>query len=141
MPKVTRMPVERAFSLGSGSHSFRRRRRNWAWVDAGDGGDVFAVGSEHDDAEAGDGDRVAGVDDAARGFADGFEVRGVVVAGNVGVFAVDAMIEEFADLHMLDEFRHAAHVIDVEVGDEHVIEAGDAGIVHGGLDAANVAAV
>ncbi len=38
-------------------------------------------------------------------------------------------------------FGHAAHVVGVEVGDEHVVEFGNAGVVHGGKDAIGVAAV
>ena len=110
-------------------------------MNTGDGGDVFAVGGEDDDAEAGEGDGVAGMNDAARGVADGFEVSGVVVTGNVGVFAVDAVVEEFANLYVPHELGHTADVVDVEVGNEHVIETRDAGVVHRGLDTAHVAAV
>ena len=97
----------------------RWRNRDWARLDAGNRADVFAIGGEHDDAEAGNVDGVAGMNDAARLAFDGLQVGGVVVARDVGVFAVDAVIEELADWHALDQFGHAAHVVDVEVGDQH----------------------
>ena len=110
-------------------------------LDAGDGGDVLAVGGSDDDAEAGQVDGVAGVDDAARHAANGVEIGGEVSARDVRVFAIEAVVEEFADGDALDEFRHAANVIGVKVGDEHVIKTGDAGVAHGGLDALGVATV
>ena len=110
-------------------------------LDAGDGGDVFAVGGSDDDAEAGQVDGVAGVDNAARHAANGVEIGGEVSARDVRVFAIEAVVEEFADGDALDEFGHAANVIGVKVGDEHVIKTGDAGVAHGGLDALGVATV
>jgi len=102
---------------------------------------VFAVGGDDKGGEAGDGDGVSGMDDAARLAFDGLEIRGVVAVGGVGVFTVFAMIEELADGDSLDELGDAADVIDMEMGDEQVIDAGDAGVVHGLLDPAGVAAV
>ena len=111
-------------------------------LDAGDCGDVLAVGGEDDGFEAGEVDGVAGMDDSAGGGADGFEVGGEVVAGDVRVFAVLAVVDEFADGDAGgDEIGNAADVIDVEMGDEDVIEAGDAGVVHGGLDAFGVTGI
>ncbi len=58
-----------------------------------------------------------------RGVAlDGLEIRRVIVTRDVGVFAVFAVVEELADLDALDQVRHAAHMVDVEVRDEHVVE-------------------
>ena len=102
---------------------------------------MVAVGGEDDGVEAGDGDGVAGMDDAARFTLDGFEVGGIVVARDVRVFAVGAVIEEFADGDALDELGDAADVIDVEVSDEHMIEFGDSGVAHGELDAGGVTAI
>jgi hypothetical protein len=125
------MPAERGFSVSSsipfglgGAIGVGRG------LDAGNCGDVLAVGGEDDGVEAGDGDGVAGMDDAARLALDGFEVGGVVGAGDVGVFAVEAVIEEFADRNG-DELGNAADMVVMEVGDEHVIDAGDAGVMHG----------
>ena len=84
--------------------------------------DVFAVGGQHNRAQAGNVDRVAGMHDAPRLALDGLEICGIIVARDVGVFAVLAVIEELADLDALDKIRHAAHVIDVEVGDQHMVE-------------------
>ena len=102
---------------------------------------MVAVGGEDDGVEAGDGDGVAGVDDAAGLALDGFKVGGVVGAGDIGVFAVGAVVEEFADGDAFDEFGDAADVVVVKVGDEDVIEPGDAGVAHGLLDAGCVAAI
>jgi hypothetical protein len=111
-------------------------------LDSGNGGrNVFAVGGKHDGAEAGDGDGVAGMNDAALLAFDGLEVGGVVVAGNVGVFAVLSVVEELADRDAGHQIGHAADVIHVEVGDEQVIDACDAGVLHGCLDAVGVAAI
>jgi len=102
---------------------------------------VLTIGGDDNGIETGEVDLVAGVNDAAGLAFDGFEIGGVVVAGNVGVFAVGAMIEELADLDALDEFGRAADVIHVKVRDQQVVDAGDAGIAHGGLDAGGVAAI
>ena len=51
------------------------------------------------------------------------------------------MIEEFADGNALDQLGHAADVVGVEVGDEDVIDPGNAGVVHGGLNAVGIAAI
>ena len=59
---------------------------------------MLAVGGQHDDAEAGDVDGVAGMNDAARLALDGLEIRGIIVARDIGVFAIDAVVEELADL-------------------------------------------
>ena len=107
----------------------------------GTDGDVFAVGGQDNDGEAGDADGVAGMNDAPRFALDGLEVRGVIVTRDVGVFAVFAVVEELADLDALHEIRHAAHVVRMEVRDEHLVELGNAGIVHGGHDAVGIAAV
>ena len=40
---------------------------------------------------------------AARRVADGLDVGRVILARDVGVFAVDAVIEELADLDALDQ--------------------------------------
>ena len=73
--------------------------------------------------------------------ADGLDVGREVVARDVGVFAVHAVIEKFADLDVLDEIRHAAHVIGMEVGDEHMVDLRDAGVFHRRLNALGVAAI
>ncbi len=95
----------------------------------------------HDGVEAGDVDGVAGMHGAARCGADGLDVGCVVVARDVGVLAVHAVIEKLADLDALDEIRHAAHVIGMEVGDEHLVDLRDARIFHRRLDALGVAAI
>ncbi len=66
---------------------------------------MLAVGGEHDGGKAGDVDGVAGMHDAPRRALDGLEIGGVVVAGDVGVFAVLAVIEELADLDACDKIR------------------------------------
>ena len=109
--------------------------------DARHGGDVFAVGGEDDGGEAGDVDGVTGMDDAVGLAGDGFEIGRVIVAGDVGVFAVRAVIKEFADLNALDQLGDATDMIDMEVGDEQVIDAGDACVAHGGLDTGSIATV
>ena len=81
------------------------------------------------------------MNDAARLALDGLEIGGIVVARDVGVFAVGTVVEELADLDALDEFRHAANVIGMVVGDEHMIDVRDAGVFHCRLDAIGVAAV
>ena len=113
----------------------------WCGLDAGNVADVFAVGGDHGGVETGDVDHVAGMQGAARGVADGFDVGGVVFAGDVGVFAVDAVVEELADFDVLDKVGNPADVVGVEVGDEDFVDRGDAGVLHCGLDAAGVAAV
>ena len=60
--------------------------------------------------------------DAARRAADGFDVGRIVVTRDVGVFAILAVIEKLADLDALDQIGHAAHVIDVKVRDQHMVE-------------------
>ncbi len=84
--------------------------------------DVLAVGREHNHVEAGHVDGVAGMNGAARRSADGLDVSRIVVAGDVGVLAVDAMIEELADLDMFNEVRHTTDMIDMEVGDEDLVD-------------------
>ena len=86
-------------------------------------------------------DRVAGMHDAARRVANGLEVGSMVVARDVGVFAILAMIEKLADFDALDKIGDAAHVIDVEVSDQHMIDLRDASVVHRGDDAVGVAAI
>ena len=103
--------------------------------------DVFSVGGEDDDAEARQVDGVAGMHDAARLACDGLQIRRVVVARDVGVFAILAVIEELADGHALHQFGHAAHVVDVVVSHEQMIDLRDAGVAHGGLNAVGVAAI
>ena len=78
---------------------------------------------------------------AARGVADGLDVSCEVVARDVGVFAVHAVIEKFANLDALHEIRHAAYVVGMKVGDEHLVELRDACIFHRLLNALGVAAV
>ena len=101
---------------------------------------MFAVCLENDDAEAVYVDSVAGMNGAARRGADGFDVCGVVVTRDVGVFAVFAVIEEFADFYVLDEVRHAPYMIRVEVGDEHLVDLRDPCILHRRLNALGIAA-
>ena len=107
--------IEIPFRLG-GAIGIRRR------LYARNGLDVLPVSGEDDDAETGNVDGVAGMDDAARRGADGFDVSRIVVAGDVGVFAVDAVIEELADLDMFNEVRHTTDMIDMEVGDEDLVD-------------------
>ncbi len=102
---------------------------------------MLAIRSDNGCVEAGNVDEIAGMQNAARGIADGLDVGRVVVSGNVGVFAVLAVIEEFANLDALDEIRHSSHVIRVEVGDEHLVDPGDAGVLHSGLDPLSIAAI
>ena len=102
---------------------------------------MLAIGGEDDGVEAVDVEGVAGMNDAAAVALDSLEVSGKVVAGDLGVLAVGTVVEEFADRHALDQLRHAAHVVSMEMGDEHMVDAVDAGIAHGGLDALGVAAV
>ena len=109
--------------------------------DARNGGAVVTIGGEDHGGEAGDVDGVTGMDDAVGLAGDGFEIGRVIVAGDVGVFAVRAVIKEFADANALDQLGDAADVIDMEVGDEQVIDAGDACVAHGGLDTGSIAAV
>ena len=136
------MPAERAFSLGSSGHwRSVAQKRIGLGLDAGNCGDVLAVGGENDDAEAGNLNGVAGMNDAAGIALDGLQIGGKIVARDVGVFAVWAVVEEFAIGNAFDQLRHAAYVIDMEVRDEHVIDARDAGVVHGRLNALGVAAV
>ena len=52
-----------------------------------------------------------------------------------------AVIDKLADRDAFGELRQAAHVVAVEVGDEHVVELGDAGVPHGGLNPVGVAPV
>src|ERR1700739_38786 len=103
--------------------------------------DVSAASRENDDAEAGDVDDVTGMNGAARRGANGLDVGRQVVARDVGVFAVDAVIEELADLDMLNEIRHAAYMIGVEVGDEHLVDHRTAGVFHCRLNALGIAAI
>ena len=74
------------------------------------------------DAEAGEVDGVAGMNDAAGLAFDGLEIGGVVVAGDVGVFAIFAVVEELADGYALDQLGHTADVIGMEMSHEEVID-------------------
>ena len=103
--------------------------------------DVLSVGGEHDGAQAGEVDRVAGMHDPMRLAFDGLEVRGVIMARDVGVFAILTVIEKLADGYTLDEFNHSADVVGVEVSHQQVIDPGDARIAHGGLHAVGIAAI
>jgi hypothetical protein len=49
------------------------------------------------------------MEDAARMALDGLEISGKILARDVGVFAVDAVIEELAHRDALDQLRHAPH--------------------------------
>ena len=108
-------------------------------LDAGDGGDMLTIGGENDGAEAGDLNGVAGMDDAARLALDGLQIGGEIVAGDLRIFAIEAVVEEFAYGNALDQLRHAAHVVAMKVGNQQVVDAHDAGVAHGCLDAVGVA--
>lgn len=110
-------------------------------LDAGNGSDVFAVGGEDENAEPRNVNGVAGTDDTAGMALDSFEIGGVIAFGVGGELAVFTVVDEFADLDVLNEVGHAADVIDVEVRDENVIDLCDAGVLHGGFNADSIAAV
>ena len=110
-------------------------------LEAGDCGNVFAVGGEDNDAEAGDLDGVAGMNAAPRLALNGLQVGRKIVARDIGVLLVGAVVDELADGNALDELRHATNVIGVVVGNERVIDARDAGVFHCCLDANGIAAV
>ena len=63
--------------------------------------------------------------------------RGRLRAGLDGL----AVIDERADRQARGERRDAADVIRMEVRDHHVVDAREAGLLRGGLDASGVAAV
>ena len=112
LPKRTRMPAERGFSVSSRSHLGSLAQYGVGpRLDAGNARDVVAVGGKHHDAQARQVDGVAGMNDAARRIADGLEVCGVIVARDVSVLAVHAVVQELPDLDALHQFRHAAHVV------------------------------
>ena len=72
---------------------------------------------------------------------NGFHVDLVVVARVGCVFAVLAVVKELAHLNVRHQFGHAAYVVVVKVRDQHMVDALDAGISHGGQNALGVAAV
>ena len=108
-------------------------------------GEELAVDGDDLDVETGDGEGVTEMGDEALGGVRGgedFLVGGVDGVGvGVGLFAVDAVVDEGADGDAGEQLGDAADVVLVEVGDEDVVDAGEAGAVSGGDDAVGVAAV
>jgi hypothetical protein len=62
-----------------------------------------------------------------------------VGGGFVAGFAERAMIDKGADRDAVDELRDAAGVVDVVVGEQHIVDVVEAGIFGGGDDAVGVA--
>ena len=60
---------------------------------------------------------------------------------NVRVFAILAVINEIAHLHVLHKVRYAPHMVIVEVRDEHVIDLCNARVFHRRLDPLSIATV
>ena len=58
---------------------------------------MLSIGSENDGADTGQIDRVAGMNDAVGLARDGRHVSAVVVARDVGIFAILPVIEKLAD--------------------------------------------
>ncbi len=102
---------------------------------------VFSVGREHNRGQPRNIDRVAGMHNAARRVADGFDVSRVIVARNIRVFAVFAVIQELPNLDALDQIRRPAHMIDMEVCNEHMVDLHDARILHRRLDSVGITAI
>ena len=61
--------------------------------------------------------------------------------GFVAGFAIRAVIDEGSDGDAVDQLRDAAGVIDVVVGEQDVVDAGEAGLFCGGDDAVGIAAI
>ena len=110
-------------------------------LDAGNRSNVLAVGGQNDNLEAGDRNGVAGMDDAPRLAFDGLQVGGVIGAGDVGVLAIHAVVQELAYGDALDQLRQSAHVVVMEVRGQQMVDARDAGVAHGSLDAHGVAPI
>jgi len=102
---------------------------------------VIAVGNEDDGDKAGNGNGVAGMKNAARLALDGFQIGGEVVTGNLRVFFVGAVVKELVDRDSLDQLGQAADMVVVVVSGEQVVDALDAGVAHGCLNAPCVAAI
>ena len=65
-----------------------------------------------------------------------------IIVSRVGcVFAVLAVVQELAHLNLCNQRGHAAYVVVVKMRNQHMIDALDAGIFHGGQYALCVAAV
>jgi len=90
-------------------------------LDVRNGSDVLPVGGQDHGFQSRNVDCVSGMDDAARLALDGRQVGGIVVPGNLRVFAVGAVVEEFADTNALHQLRHTSHVVVMIVGDEHMV--------------------
>jgi len=110
-------------------------------LDPRDSGDVFAIGSENDDTEVWNLNSVSGVNNAARLSFDSRQIRCKIAARNAGVLAIGAVIDELADLDVLDQFRYAADMVDMVVRRKNVINMSDAGVFHRSLNACCTATV
>ncbi len=109
---------------------------------SGDVVDMLAIGRKDDNAEPGHVDSVARTHNTPFFARDGAEVGAVIVAGGVGVLPILAMIQELSDGHALcDQLGYAADMVHVIVGDQQMIDIGDAGVAHGGPNAIGVAAL
>ena len=118
--------------------------RGAVWVglglDAGNLGDVLAVRHQNDYAKAGNLNGVARMNGAAGLSLDRLQIGRKIVASDVGIFAVWAVVEEFANGNAGNELGHAAYVVGMVVRDQQVIDARNAGVFHCRLDAIGVAA-
>lgn len=104
-------------------------------------GDEVAVGAEDSGIHAFDRQDVAGFGDqmVGVGIGDDFLIGGVEGGDFVGFFAVFAVVDEGANGDLLDELSDSADVVVVEVGDEDVVDAGEAEFFRGSSDAVGVA--
>ena len=95
---------------------------------------VLPIRRNHNRVQPRNADRVPRMHNTPRLALNGLQIRGIIVARNIGVLAVHPVIQKLSHLDMLHQLRNAAHVVRVKVSDQHMINPCDPGVVHGCLN-------
>src|ERR1035438_5796709 len=124
LPKVTRIPAERGFSVVSSSHLGSVAHQG---LGAGVTPGTAAMCSPSAVITMASSPGILIVSPGRtmrRGlpsFAfDGLEVGSVVVAGDIGIFSILSVVKELADLDVLHQFWHTADMVDMKVSNEQI---------------------
>ena len=100
-----------------------------------------AICGEHHRAQSRNRDRVPGMYHAVRLVSDRVQPGCIALTRAVRVLAVRPVVKKLAHRNAPDQLRRAAHMVHMIVRNQQVIDARDARVFHGRLNAVCVAAV